>query len=207
MAPKKENEMDIMRSLMASGFLVMALLSLGCSSKEANSTEGTLPAEESDAYASFTVEDCPTDCSVIPEKGECGGEISVTCVEGVPHCEDCAIATGIQTQCVFDSQVGTTACRSLEFIDPACVPDCTEKECGNDGCGGSCGFCPEDSVCDGEVCRLFGAPCGTVDVMGKCIDDVLTACVNGGLTYLDCAEIGRVCDLNLTTGMYDCLLP
>jgi hypothetical protein len=207
MAPKKAKEAYSMRSLVAPVFLVLALLSLSCSSKGESSEKGMLPTEESDAYGSFTVDDCPAVCSFVPGQGECVGEISVTCVEGVPQCEDCALAAGIQTQCVFDSQVGTTACRPLDFIGPTCIPDCTDVECGDDGCGGSCGFCPEGSVCDGEVCRLFGASCGTVDVMGKCIDDVLTACVNGGLAYLDCEEIGRVCELNISTGMYDCLLP
>lgn len=32
-----------------------------------------------------------------------------------------------------------------------CVPDCTFKECGPDGCGGSCGTCPQ-----GQTCNSFG---------------------------------------------------
>jgi len=30
-----------------------------------------------------------------------------------------------------------------------CVPDCTGKECGDDGCGGSCGVCDESYYCNG----------------------------------------------------------
>ena len=30
---------------------------------------------------------------------------------------------------------------------PPCVPDCTEKSCGSDGCEGSCGSCPAEEVC------------------------------------------------------------
>jgi K319L-like, PKD domain len=34
-----------------------------------------------------------------------------------------------------------------------CEPDCSGKECGSDGCWGSCGVCAEDSYCsDEEVC-------------------------------------------------------
>ncbi|MBM4356193.1 MAG: hypothetical protein FJ109_20775, partial [Deltaproteobacteria bacterium] len=33
----------------------------------------------------------------------------------------------------------------------ACVPQCADKECGDDGCGGSCGECP-DLVCGSVTC-------------------------------------------------------
>ena len=32
--------------------------------------------------------------------------------------------------------------------DEECIPSCDGRECGNDGCGGSCGTCPERSGCD-----------------------------------------------------------
>ena len=31
---------------------------------------------------------------------------------------------------------------------PACVPDCTDKDCGDDGCGNSCGECTDGSLCN-----------------------------------------------------------
>lgn len=34
--------------------------------------------------------------------------------------------------------------------DVTCTPDCTGKECGDNGCGGSCGFCA-DSSCNGPL--------------------------------------------------------
>lgn len=34
-----------------------------------------------------------------------------------------------------------------------CFPDCEDKECGDDGCGGSCGICAPDLDCDAGVCR------------------------------------------------------
>ncbi len=30
----------------------------------------------------------------------------------------------------------------------SCTPDCTDKTCGDDGCGGSCGSCGTDATCD-----------------------------------------------------------
>jgi len=38
-------------------------------------------------------------------------------------------------------------------IDCPCVPNCTGKECGDDGCGGSCGQCGPNEVCTSDgVC-------------------------------------------------------
>ncbi|MBM4387580.1 MAG: hypothetical protein FJ088_07555, partial [Deltaproteobacteria bacterium] len=33
-----------------------------------------------------------------------------------------------------------------------CVPNCYGKQCGDDGCGGSCGYCPPGYYCDGYNC-------------------------------------------------------
>lgn len=35
-------------------------------------------------------------------------------------------------------------------VDEGCVPDCTGKSCGDDGCGGSCGSCTGTSYCNSE---------------------------------------------------------
>jgi len=36
-----------------------------------------------------------------------------------------------------------------------CVPDCEDKVCGDDGCGGSCGECDENAVCyDSGTCHV-----------------------------------------------------
>ncbi len=36
--------------------------------------------------------------------------------------------------------------------DEGCTPDCTNKECGNDGCGGICGVCEVLEYCDKRSC-------------------------------------------------------
>jgi len=33
-----------------------------------------------------------------------------------------------------------------------CIPDCSNKECGEDGCGGSCGLCGENASCLNNIC-------------------------------------------------------
>ena len=54
-----------------------------------------------------------------------------------------------------------------------CVPDCEGKECGGDGCGGSCGECqgPQDTCVDGIcVCQPLceGKDCGDDGCEGSC---------------------------------------
>lgn len=36
--------------------------------------------------------------------------------------------------------------------EPGCVPNCTGKVCGSNGCGGSCGTCPDGFTCTGGDC-------------------------------------------------------
>ena len=38
----------------------------------------------------------------------------------------------------------------------ACTPDCAGKQCGPDGCGGSCGWCPGSMSCHDGTCQTVG---------------------------------------------------
>ena len=58
-----------------------------------------------------------------------------------------------------------------------CVPDCEGKECGDDGCGGSCGKCSEDDACSNE---------------GKCKPKPICAEYPECLIDMDC-ESGEFC--------------
>jgi hypothetical protein len=51
-------------------------------------------------------------------------------------------------------------------VQQGCTPNCTERTCGNDGCGGSCGACGPTQVCHGGTCCVpesRGATCA-----GRC---------------------------------------
>ena len=57
----------------------------------------------------------------------------------------------------------------------ACQPECEGKECGDDGCGGSCGQCPQDQECLPEgICAFVDYPdcegkeCGPDGYGGTC---------------------------------------
>lgn len=57
-----------------------------------------------------------------------------------------------------------------------CKPDCTGKECGDDGCGGSCRKCSEGAVCAPDnkccvtACSYNGFDCGPDFCGGSCGD-------------------------------------
>ena len=53
----------------------------------------------------------------------------------------------------------------------ACLPDCGGRECGEDGCGGSCGACSPEGVCRGGFCCMpdcAGKECGSDGCGGSC---------------------------------------
>ena len=41
-----------------------------------------------------------------------------------------------------------------EFDEPSCIPSCAGLECGDDGCGGSCGTCSDSEFCFDGLCDL-----------------------------------------------------
>lgn len=64
-------------------------------------------------------------------------------------------------------------CMGGECIQ-ACSPDCEGKQCGPNGCGGDCGYCPDgincvDGVCDCQT-DCAGKQCGPDGCSGFCGD-------------------------------------
>ncbi len=43
-----------------------------------------------------------------------------------------------------------------------CVPHCGDRNCGDDGCGGSCGSCSGSASCEGGHCVSQGLSCGSL---------------------------------------------
>ena len=74
--------------------------------------------------------------------------------------------------------------------DSGCVPDCDNKACGDDGCGGTCGFCEVDLGCVEGLCvpcSCEGLACG----LGACNEDcgacpvTMPYCYEG-VCHVDC---------------------
>lgn len=48
---------------------------------------------------------------------------------------------------------------NLETSDTVCKADCLDKACGNDGCSGTCGTCPQGQWCNQFACELVPDAC------------------------------------------------
>lgn len=84
----------------------------------------------------------------------------------------------------------------LRVAGSGCTPDCSDTVCGPDGCGGSCGACPEGEVCLSGACQsgdggdggtggcdpvCAGKDCGSDGCGGVCgLCDANQVCVQGG---------------------------
>ncbi|MEC9071413.1 MAG: hypothetical protein VX938_03500, partial [Myxococcota bacterium] len=121
-----------------------------------------------------TVEHTPNDI-LCTDNDFCNGDEvcnpAVGCEDGAPPtCDD-------DDECTVDS-CAAGECANVEIDGCNCTPDCTAKECGGDGCGGSCGSCPGvapvcnadqkceaacNPACDGKECGDdgCGGTCGT----------------------------------------------
>jgi len=82
--------------------------------------------------------------------------------------------------------------------DCSCKPECANKECGDDGCGGSCGDCDSDQVCqDGTCCtpECFNRECGLDPVCGVSCGEcgANENCGQGGVCECLFVECGDVC--------------
>lgn len=80
---------------------------------------------------------------------------------------------------------------SVGDSEVGCIPDCQGFQCGDDGCGGSCGNCPKDKVC----------------MYGFCLDKFSCSDgkMNGTESDVDCGGICGACALGKDCNFdYDC---
>lgn len=148
--------------------------------------------------------------------GECtGGEV---CAQGVCATGFCAGQCGsdepqdcgpgctcfCNEQCATFGDCCDNVCDSCETLGQCCVPDCTGKACGDDGCGGSCGQCDTGDICEDGACVLCVADCTGKDCGGDgcggtcggdcpfgegCFDGLCQGCADG-LGWTGCCEDG-----------------
>lgn len=70
----------------------------------------------------------------------------------------------------YSENKGNTAC----FVSVSCQPACSGKECGSNGCGGTCGSCNSGYTCTNSKCELACVPncegkqCGANGCGGSC---------------------------------------
>lgn len=78
----------------------------------------------------------------LPEDGFYVGATSFEGSRTVTIEEETTFTISVEGECG-----GASVSHTVGIIED-CIPNCSGRECGNDGCGGSCGSCPEGSDCD-----------------------------------------------------------
>ena len=114
--------------------------------------------------------------AIVPWMVACGGET------GAPVGEDAAAgevaadtrdsAAKVEPADILDVDAGKPADLQRGEVDipgDVCLPNCDGKECGDDGCGGSCGECDDGNICTG-VENCIGSLCSEGDSL-VCEDD------------------------------------
>ena len=123
---------------------------------------------------------CTPDCA----DKECGGD---GCDGSCGDCPEYAVCDE-QGQCLcLHEACGDGCCPAGQVCHEGvcCLPDCTGKECGDDGCGGSCGVCEE-------------LPWVTCTAAGQCGDVCADACLGKecgpGACGVDCGKCSPFLD-------------
>jgi sugar lactone lactonase YvrE len=141
---------------------------------------------------------CGGQCGVCEGTTICIGDQCVT-----PHCAGKCDDTKPQwcgwdckchcnADCFYYDDCCEDVCISCatKYADICCLPACGAKECGDDGCGGSCGTCSANSFCEEgfcEICELdctgkdcgpdgCGGSCGTCDIGDECDASLCVPC-------------------------------
>jgi len=114
---------------------------------------------------------------------------------------------------ISDIQTGVDS--SEDVKTDICIPNCFNKECGDDGCGGSCGVCGDNAGCNVNICECNNGfsncnndwsdgceinlnsinSCGT-----SCSNRVVCSSMNGINPICD----NGVCKLTCKNGYVDC---
>lgn len=142
-----------------------------------------------------------TSCHDVTSEGRCEGNQLQICLDGVLEVTDCDVTPGLVCGYNF-------VAKKYDCVEPeVCEPQCSGKECGDDGCEGTCGECEEGEVC--STTGKCGQPCEDLPETGACLDgdDLVAFCHNGIMIVYDCKVAGLVCQYDPIQKAYDCRSP
>lgn len=107
-------------------------------------------------------------------------------------------------RCVDGSCCGNV--RRFEILPAVCTPDCTGKECGNDGCGELCGTCPNGENCSNGICIPNSQCVGEQRrrCWVECGQDVPNGCETGSGAYIMGIEACQSGDWGECVTLTDC---
>jgi hypothetical protein len=128
---------------------------------------------------------CGGVCGTCTGGTTCDGAGQCLCPAGLQDCSGvCVDLTADRANCGTCGRACATGegCQAGECTED-CAPTCAGRECGDDGCGGSCGDCDEGLVCDAAgVCG-----CGP-DAL-----DCGAGCVDTSIDRENCGGCGVIC--------------
>lgn len=113
---------------------------------------------------------CGGSCGICDVTYVCDASGTCICGFGLIECDSTCVDTSTDPNNCGEC---STACSPSEScVDgsctTSCLPDCTGRECGGDGCGGSCGTCPAERYC--EASSICACNVGTTECSGVCVD-------------------------------------
>jgi len=153
-----------------SSFLVLSLLIAGSGCSDSKTDGGP---------------NCPaSDPTCLPDGSinvDSSGTVDVGPAQGDTNTDEDGQVAGVDTPGADDG--GNDKDGTLPE-DGACAPDCSDKVCGDDGCGGLCGECPAAQYCVDGGC--------TADCPANCIDKTCGPDGCGGVCGV-CQE-GEACE-------------
>ena len=126
----------------------------------------------------------------------------------------CALVNG-QPGCVCKAGQKQVATTSKVQPIACCTPDCANKTCGDDGCGGTCGICGSNETClssKGKFGVIYQSCTPKLACYGKAPVDVgccdgrkLTTCsAPNSLTIQNCASLNLYCGWNEAFKKFTC---
>jgi hypothetical protein len=192
----------------------------GNTQKNTNETLETKPLK-----ANQTIQTCePTTCQKL---GRACGSMSDGCGETL-NCGSCSNGQTCSSggKCLNSTNGSASGGGSSSTGgggSTVCITDCTGKECGDDGCGGSCGSCPNGrtceannvcSVCIKTTCQEIGEECGPwpdgcdgILDCGSCEESY--SCRSGTCVYVPnlttTQEVGEAWWISIFRGNWDAL--
>jgi hypothetical protein len=153
------------------GICVGEVTSMGCGSCDGGPFCGNGKCEAGEGCQT-----CPKDC------GQCPGTEDCCHSHDTPGCDDggvqqcvCAVdayCCDVKWDDICVGEVESEGCGSCQ----ECKPNCVGKQCGGDGCGGSCGTCKQGMSCKDGHCvdpggckpNCTGKVCGDDGCGGSC---------------------------------------
>jgi len=146
----------------------------------------------------------------VNKKVVCAGALAGACCDSNGHDGDPSGCTDnvASADCrgAFDTWYGNGKCAAIQC---ACIPDCTGRECGDDGCGGIClpNNCDDGKQCTDDSCSAAGL-CVHVNNDANTCTDGLVCTINDHCVAGACVVEQRVCnDNNICNGVETCVEP